>query len=72
MQKKFEIEPGIIISKLDIKKNDVIIIIIDLEKYYIEEAYNLFKIAQRKFPDNIVVITFKGIEITAGTGPNPK
>ena len=64
MQKEIEIKPGIIISKLDLKKNDVIVVTIDLEKYYPEEAYNLFKIVEKKFPDNMVVATFNGIEIS--------
>ena len=64
MQKKIEIEPGIIISKLDLKKNDVIVMTIDLDKFDLDEAYNLFKIVEKKFPDNMVVATFKGIEIS--------
>lgn len=60
---KFEIEPGIILSKLDLKKNDVIIVTIDLDKYDIGEAYSVFEIVQKSFSDNMVVATFKGIEI---------
>jgi hypothetical protein len=60
----FEIEPGIIISKLDLKENDVILITIDIDKYDLEEAYNIFEMIVKAFPDNKVVATFKGIEIS--------
>ena len=73
----FEIEPCIVLSKLDLKKNDVIIVTIDIDKYDIEEAYDIFEIVQKSFSDNMVVATFKGIEINklkekeiAGAGPS--
>ena len=36
MNHEFEITPGIIISKLDLKENDTILITIDLDKYDLE------------------------------------
>ncbi len=63
MKKEFEIKPGIIISKLDLKEDDTILVTIDLDKYDLEEAYDIFKIIANSFPDNGVVTTFNGVEI---------
>lgn len=63
MTKEFEIEPGIIISKLDLKEKDTILITIDTDKWSIEEGYNIFKIVSKTFPNNQIVMTLKGIEI---------
>lgn len=71
MQKKLEIEPGVIISKLDLKEDDTILITIDLDKYDLEEAYDIFKIMVNSFPDNRVVTTFNGVEIS-GRPSSPK
>ena len=60
---EFEIQPGIIASKLDLKENDVILMTVDLDKFDIEETYRMFQIIQKEFPDNKVVCTFKGISI---------
>ena len=66
MQDKFEINPGIIISKLDLKENDTILVTIDLDKYDLEEAHDIFKLMVNSFPYNSVVTTFKGVDITIG------
>ena len=58
-----EINPGIIISKLDLKEDDTILVTIDLDKYDLNEAYDIFKIIVNSFPDNRVVTTFNGVEI---------
>lgn len=63
MIQEFEIEPGIILSKLDLKEKDTIIITIDTDKWGIEEGYNIFKIVSKTFPNNQIVMTLKGIEI---------
>ena len=63
MNKEFEIEPGIIISKLNLTEKDTIIITVDLDRWDIEEAYNMFQIASKAFQNNQIVMTFKGIEI---------
>lgn len=60
---KFKIEPGIILSKLDLKEDDTILVTIDLDKYDLTEAYDIFKIMINSFPDNKVVTTFNGVEI---------
>jgi hypothetical protein len=54
---QFQIEPGIIASKLDLKKNDVILITIDADRWDIEEGYNMFQIISKAFPDNQIVMT---------------
>ena len=60
---EFEIQPGIIASKLDLKENDVILMTVDLDKFDIDEAYHMFQMIQKVFPNNTVVCTFKGISI---------
>ena len=72
MKKEFEIEPGIIISKLNIKPTDQILVTVDLDKYDLDTAYNLFCVMEKEFPTNQIVMTFKGIEISAGATPSPK
>ena len=63
MDYEFEIQPGIIASKLDLKENDVILITIDLDRYDIDETYSIFEAIRVAFPDNKVVCTFEGIKI---------
>ena len=64
MQKEFEIEPGIIISKLDVKDGDNIIVTIDMDIWDLDAASEMCKIMSKMFPNNNVVTTFKGIEIS--------
>lgn len=66
MQKEFEIDPGIIISKLDIKDSDTIIVTIDTDKWDLDEAYHISKLMFNFFPNNKVITTFNGVEITNG------
>ena len=63
MKKEFEIKPGIILSKLDINKDDVILMTVDLDVFDIDTTNQMLKIMVSTFPDNKVVATFKGIEI---------
>lgn len=72
MRKRLEIEPGIIISKLDIKDGDNIIITVDMDIWDIDAASEICKMASKIFPNNNVVTTFKGIEISAGAESSPK
>lgn len=72
MQDNFEINPGIIISKLNIKPTDRILVTVDLDKYDLDTAYNLFCVMEKEFPTNQIVMTFKGIEISAGAGSSPE
>ena len=72
MQKEFEIEPGIIISKLDLKDGDNIIITVDMDIWDVDVASEMCKIISEIFPNNNVLATFKGIEISAGAIPSPK
>lgn len=59
----FEINPGIIISKINLKEDDTILVTIDLDKYDLDEAYHISKLMFNFFPNNKVITTFKGIEI---------
>ena len=62
-KKEFEIEPGIIISKLNLKDGDNIIITVDMDRWDIDVASEMCKIVSKIFPNNNVITTFKGIEI---------
>lgn len=59
----FKINPGIIISKLDLKEDDTILVTIDLDRYDLDAAYDIFKIMVNSFPNNNVMTTFNGVEI---------
>ena len=63
MDYEFEIQPGVIASKLDLKENDVILITVDLDRYDLDAAFSMFEEVQETFPNNKVVCTFKGISI---------
>ena len=69
---KFEIEPGIIISKLDVKDGDTLIITVDMDIWDIDAASEICKMTSKIFPNNNIVTTFKGIEINMGAGPSPE
>lgn len=60
---KFEIEPGIIISKLDLKDGDNIIITVDMDIWDVDAVSEICKMASKIFPNNNIIATFKGIEI---------
>jgi hypothetical protein len=59
----FEINPGIIISKIDLKEDDTILVTIDIDRYDLNEAYHISKLISNSFPNNKVITTLKGIEI---------
>lgn len=68
----FEIKPGIIASKLNIKDGDNIFITVDLDIWDIDTATQICKLMSEYFPNNNIYTTFKGIEISAGAGSSPK
>ena len=59
----FEIEPGIIISKLDLKDGDTLVIVIDPDIWDIETAQQMMDCSQRIFPNNNIICTLKGFDI---------
>lgn len=63
MTKEFKIEPGVIISKLDLKEKDTVLITVDMDIWDIEESYKMFQVISKTFPNNQIIMTFKGIEI---------
>lgn len=65
---KYEIAPGLIASKLDLKDGDTIIITIDEDIYDFESVYEVYKIVNREFPNNKVLVVRKGIEINTADG----
>lgn len=60
---QIDIEPGVVIKKLDIKDGDTIITEIDIKEFSVNEAYDIFKSVENCFPDNKVIAAFKGIEL---------
>lgn len=69
--KDFKIEPGIIISKLDLEDDDTIIITVDPDIWGPETACEVGKTVNKEFPNNKVLVVCKGIEINAADGPSP-
>lgn len=67
----FEIEPGIIMSKLDLKDGDTIVITVDTDIWDFESTYEECKTVSKEFPNNKVLVVCKGIEIDAVDGPSP-
>lgn len=61
----FEIEPGIIISKLDIKDGDTITVTIDMDIWDLNHATEMLYAYKEIFPNNKVVGELKGMEIAA-------
>lgn len=72
MQEKFEIEPGVIISKLNIKDGDIITVTIDTDKWDLIRAAEMLCTYKDIFPNNKIVGELKGMEISAGAGSSPK
>jgi hypothetical protein len=66
MTKEFEIKPGVIISKLDIKDGDNIIVTIDPDIWDVDAASEICRIVSETFPNNNVMVTFKGVELKKG------
>ena len=63
MNDKYEINPGILASKLELKEGDIILITVDTDICDIDDAYDTVKMIQKKFPNNEVVGFIKGIGV---------
>ncbi len=63
MNHEFEIEPGVILSKLDIKDGDTIVVTIDTNKWDLIQATEMLYAYQEIFPNNKIVGALKGMEI---------
>ena len=63
--KEYEIEPGVIISKLDVKDGDTITVTIDTDKWDIIRATEMLYAYREIFPHNKIVGVLKGMEINA-------
>lgn len=63
MQKRFKIEPGIIISKLDLKDGDTLIITVDLDIWDLDATQNMINLFSEFFPYNNIICKFKGFDI---------
>ena len=60
----FEVNDGVIISKLDIKDDDTIIVTIDTDKWDLMRATEMLYAYKDIFPNNKVVGALKGMEIS--------
>ena len=63
MNHEFEIEPGVILSKLDIKDGDTIVVTIDTDKWDLMQATEMLYAYQEIFTNNKIVGALKGMEI---------
>lgn len=61
----FEVNDGVIISKLDIKDGDTIIVTIDTDKWDLNHATEMLYAYKEIFPNNKVIGELKGMEIAA-------
>ena len=52
------------IETLPIKDGDTIHITVDIDKLDVDECESLYKIIHNLYPNNKILITFKGMEIT--------
>ena len=59
--KGFETEPGVIISKLDIKDGDTITVTIDTDKWDFVKATKMLFTYREIFPHNKIVGVLKGM-----------
>lgn len=66
MQEEFEIEPGIILSKLDLKEDDTIVVTIDPAQINLDDSYNVWLMMKKNFPLHNILTTFKEVDITIG------
>lgn len=57
-----EIDTGVIISKLNIKDNDTIIVTIDLDIFDLNDGVIYLNMLKDIFPNNTILISFKGME----------
>lgn len=76
MRKKFEIEPGIIISKLNIKDSDILVVTVDTDMWDVETAQHIANLLHIRFPNNDIICELKGFNISikknAGAGSSPE
>ena len=59
----FKIDDRIIVSKLDVKENDIILMTVDLDKCDVDIALGIYQMMAKIFPNNKIATTFKGIDI---------
>ena len=68
----FEIEPSVIISKLDVKDGDAITVTIDTDKWDLVRAAEMLYAYKEIFPHNKIVGVLKGMEISVNNESSPK
>ena len=57
-----EIDTGVIISKLNVKDDDTIIVTIDLDIFDLNDGVVYLNMLKDIFPNNVILISFKGME----------
>lgn len=56
--------PGIIISQLSLKDGDTIVLTVDMDIWDLDSAIDVYKVLENTFPNQSVVVTFKGLELS--------
>lgn len=56
--------PGIILSQLTLKDGDTIILTVDMDIWDLDAAIDVYKVLVNTFPNQSVVVTFKGFELS--------
>lgn len=56
--------PGIILSQLTLKDGDTIILTVDMDIWDLDAAIDVYKALVNTFPNQSVVVTFKGFELS--------
>ena len=69
---KFEIEPGVIISKLDVKDGDTITVTIDTDKWDAIQTEEMVYACKKIFPHNKIIGVLKGMKISVNSESSPK
>lgn len=56
--------PGIILSQLTLKDGDTIVLTVDMDIWDLDAAIDVYKALVNTFPNQSVVVTFKGFELS--------
>lgn len=57
-----EIDTGVIVSKLNVKDDDTIIITIDLDILDLDDGVAYLNLLKDIFPNNVILVSLKGME----------
>ena len=57
-----EIDTDVIVSKLNVKDDDTIVVTIDLDIFDLNDGVVYLNMLKDIFPNNVILISFKGME----------